>query len=453
MTDLHYLTATEALAKFRSRELSPVELMEATIARAEAVEPDINAFCLTYYERALEQAKAAEAVYARNPDDARPLEGLPVGLKDEVEIDGEPATQASLAFKDLVAEETTPIGERILEAGGIIHARTTTPEFSLRRLHALQALRRHPQPVEPALRGRRLAPAGRVRRWPPAPQRSPAARTSAARSASRRRSTASSGSSRRYGRVPVELPFNMDTLLPQRSAGAHRRRLRAVRERARRSAPARPHLAAARSSRSPRRSTASRACASATPSTSAAGRSTPRSPRNTRDAAEALRDAGAVVDEVELDHRPRAAEQGRRRALPDDVRRVDRQRRRGARRPAQRLRDRVRPLHRRGQARTCGSSTGWCIETEIWKPIGELFERYDVLIAPTIGDPRAGGRRGLRRQEPRGRRRDARQLLRRAADAGVQHVQPLPGAERAVRLRRQRRPDRAADRRAHLSTT
>ncbi|MEO8108007.1 MAG: amidase, partial [Actinomycetes bacterium] len=130
MTDLHYLTAADALAKFRSRELSPVELMEATIARAEAIEPDVNAFCFTYYDRALEQAKAAEAVYARNPDDARPLEGLPVGLKDEVEIEGEPATMASMAFKDELATETTPVAERILDAGGIIHARTTTPEFS-----------------------------------------------------------------------------------------------------------------------------------------------------------------------------------------------------------------------------------------------------------------------------------------------------------------------------------
>jgi Asp-tRNA(Asn)/Glu-tRNA(Gln) amidotransferase A subunit family amidase len=129
-TDLSYLPATEALARFRTRELSPVELMEAVIARAEQIEPEVNAFCFTYYDRALEQAKAAERIYATDPDAARPLEGLPVALKDEVEIAGEPATMASLVYQDAIAEQTTPVGERILDSGGIIHARTTTPEFS-----------------------------------------------------------------------------------------------------------------------------------------------------------------------------------------------------------------------------------------------------------------------------------------------------------------------------------
>ena len=44
-TELHYLSATEALARFRDRSLSPVELLDAVIARAEAVEPTVNALC------------------------------------------------------------------------------------------------------------------------------------------------------------------------------------------------------------------------------------------------------------------------------------------------------------------------------------------------------------------------------------------------------------------------
>ena len=62
--DLHYLSATEALARFRARELSPVELLEAVIARAEEVEPTVNALCHTFYDEAREQARAAEARYA-----------------------------------------------------------------------------------------------------------------------------------------------------------------------------------------------------------------------------------------------------------------------------------------------------------------------------------------------------------------------------------------------------
>ena len=62
MTELPYLAATDAIARFRARELSPVELMTAVIARAEEVEPAICAFCEQRYERALEAARAAEAL-------------------------------------------------------------------------------------------------------------------------------------------------------------------------------------------------------------------------------------------------------------------------------------------------------------------------------------------------------------------------------------------------------
>ena len=50
--DLCYISAVDAIAAFKARKLSPVELMTALIARAEAVEPTLNAFPLTYYERA-----------------------------------------------------------------------------------------------------------------------------------------------------------------------------------------------------------------------------------------------------------------------------------------------------------------------------------------------------------------------------------------------------------------
>ncbi len=130
MSDLHYLPATEALRLFRSRELSPVELVTAVIARADAVEPAINAFAETRYEEALEAARAAQERYAAAGPAPRPLDGLPVAVKEEAPIAGQRNTLGSLPLRDAVAEHTAAFAQRIIDAGGIVHARTTTPEFS-----------------------------------------------------------------------------------------------------------------------------------------------------------------------------------------------------------------------------------------------------------------------------------------------------------------------------------
>jgi Asp-tRNA(Asn)/Glu-tRNA(Gln) amidotransferase A subunit family amidase len=129
VTDLCYLSAADALRMFGTRELSPVELMQAVIARAEAVEPAINAFAETRYEEALAQARAAEASYAGGGE-PRPLEGLPVAVKEEAPIAGQRNTLGSLPLRDVVADHTAVFVQRIIDAGGIVHARTTTPEFS-----------------------------------------------------------------------------------------------------------------------------------------------------------------------------------------------------------------------------------------------------------------------------------------------------------------------------------
>ena len=127
--ELCYLPATEMLHRFRDRSLSPVEVMEATIRRAERVEPAINALTHTFFDAALEQARRAEERYAKGGDTG-PLEGLPVGIKDESAIEGMPCTNGSLTMKDDVATSTSVNNRRILDAGGIVHARTATPEFS-----------------------------------------------------------------------------------------------------------------------------------------------------------------------------------------------------------------------------------------------------------------------------------------------------------------------------------
>ena len=55
--DLCYMTATEAISKFKAKELSPVELMAAVSARCEEVNPKVNALTYTFFDRALDQAK------------------------------------------------------------------------------------------------------------------------------------------------------------------------------------------------------------------------------------------------------------------------------------------------------------------------------------------------------------------------------------------------------------
>lgn len=132
MSDLElcYLPATEAIARFKAKTLSPVELMKAVIDRAEKVERKINAFPIKLYDRALDQAKKAEEKYAKTDGRTRPLEGLPVAIKDEAYIKGERVTFGSLIYKDFVAEETNPSIGRLLKAGAIMHARSAAPEFS-----------------------------------------------------------------------------------------------------------------------------------------------------------------------------------------------------------------------------------------------------------------------------------------------------------------------------------
>ena len=127
--DLCYLPATKMIRRFRARELSPVEVLKAMIRRAEAVEPEINALSHRFYEDALRQAKKAETRYLKRQRTRR-LEGLPIAIKDETLLKGMPCSSGSLILKDFVADTTSIENRRILNAGGIVHARTTTPEFS-----------------------------------------------------------------------------------------------------------------------------------------------------------------------------------------------------------------------------------------------------------------------------------------------------------------------------------
>jgi len=126
---LIYLTAAEAVEYFKTGEISPVDLMQALIKRSELVEPHINAFTECYFDSAMDQAKAAEARYHNGSQ--RPLEGIPLAVKDEFRLKGTRRTSSSLVYQDRVDNETDVIIQRLLDAGVIVHAKTTTPEFCL----------------------------------------------------------------------------------------------------------------------------------------------------------------------------------------------------------------------------------------------------------------------------------------------------------------------------------
>ena len=129
-TDLCYMPAAEALAAFEARRLSPVELMEAVVERIERLDPLVNAITDRYFEEALAEAKNAERSYGGHGPAPRALEGLPIAIKDETEIAGRVSTSGSFLLREHVGTHDAPVVERIRASGGIVHARTATPEFS-----------------------------------------------------------------------------------------------------------------------------------------------------------------------------------------------------------------------------------------------------------------------------------------------------------------------------------
>ena len=125
-----FLTATELASRFRARSLSPVEVMDATLSRAGAVQSRLNAFRLIGGEHALAAAHTSEARWAAGAP-LSPLDGIPVAIKDNQAVAGQPLTAGSRALERLpVTEEDAPHVARLREAGAILYARTTMPDFA-----------------------------------------------------------------------------------------------------------------------------------------------------------------------------------------------------------------------------------------------------------------------------------------------------------------------------------
>ncbi len=127
-TDLHYLGASDALGLFRSGEISPVDLLEAVLTRIEAVNPRVNALTEQLVDQARQSARTAERQY-RTEGILPPLLGLPVAAKEKHSLTGHVLSNGLVAQSAVLASADHPVISRIRLAGGIVHARTTTPEF------------------------------------------------------------------------------------------------------------------------------------------------------------------------------------------------------------------------------------------------------------------------------------------------------------------------------------
>jgi aspartyl-tRNA(Asn)/glutamyl-tRNA(Gln) amidotransferase subunit A len=138
LTDIDRLGARALAAAIRARELSPVEVTERTLARLAETEPQLNAFVFVDREGALAAAREAEArLRAAAGDAARlereaPLLGVPVSVKDLIDVAGLPCGFGSLTMRDHVPSEDAPSVERLRRAGAVIIGKTTTSEFGYR---------------------------------------------------------------------------------------------------------------------------------------------------------------------------------------------------------------------------------------------------------------------------------------------------------------------------------
>ena len=130
MADLHQLDASELAALYRARKASPVEVVRAVIAHIERCEPKLQALYAYDPDAALSQARASEARWA----DGQPLsalDGVPGTLKENIASKGTPVPVGTAASLLTPAAEDAPPAARWREAGAVLLAKTTMPDFGM----------------------------------------------------------------------------------------------------------------------------------------------------------------------------------------------------------------------------------------------------------------------------------------------------------------------------------
>ena len=130
MTDLHWMSAASAAKAIAAKELSPVELMAALLARIEQLDPRLNAFIRLDGEAAMAAARTAEAEVAAGRLRG-PLHGVPVGIKDIIDVAGLPTTGPSKILADTVATSDSVCVSKLRGAGAIVLGKLSTHEFAI----------------------------------------------------------------------------------------------------------------------------------------------------------------------------------------------------------------------------------------------------------------------------------------------------------------------------------
>lgn len=131
--DICFAPARILSAEITAGRLSPVEIVDATIARAEKLQPVLNFVAVDRYEKARMEARTATEALARG-EVAGPLHGIPITIKDNLATAGDPLTNGSHAFTDVVAQADVTLAARLRAAGAIVVAKTTLPELAHKML-------------------------------------------------------------------------------------------------------------------------------------------------------------------------------------------------------------------------------------------------------------------------------------------------------------------------------
>jgi aspartyl-tRNA(Asn)/glutamyl-tRNA(Gln) amidotransferase subunit A len=130
-TDLCFMPAIDLAAAIRTKKVSPVEVLNAILARIEQLNPKLNAYCLVTTDAARQAAQAAEQAVMRG-ETLGALHGVPVSIKDLVITKGVRTMRGSKLYEHDVPSEDAPVVERLKAAGAIILGKTTTPEFGFK---------------------------------------------------------------------------------------------------------------------------------------------------------------------------------------------------------------------------------------------------------------------------------------------------------------------------------
>lgn len=129
MSEICWMSALELLAAYKKGKLSPVEVTKTLLARIDQVNPKINAFVTRTDEMALSMAKKSEAAFQKGK--ARPLEGVPVAIKDNIFTKGIRTTFGSRLYENFIPDKDAILVERLKNTGAVILGKTNLPEFGL----------------------------------------------------------------------------------------------------------------------------------------------------------------------------------------------------------------------------------------------------------------------------------------------------------------------------------